>query len=150
RHRSNGGPMWCVVALLSTVPSVGAEPEDVAAPSVHDQARAKALLTTGQRAYAEHRYDDALAAFESAYALSGTPAVLLSIADAYERLGNTGGAVTALRRYRPYALPRELQALDARIRDLGGGEPPPTPGRAPNGPRTRTNAHRDNGVPVAG
>ena len=80
-----------------------------------EEARARALFAEGERAYASGRYEDAIAAFEESYRLSGRPLLLFSIANAYERMGRSHEAYAALRRYLPHAPASERALILARI-----------------------------------
>src|SRR5260221_8216145 len=61
-----------------------------------DDRRAHDLFVKGDAAYAEARYEDALASFREAYELSGRPQLLFNIANALERLGKLPEAVDNL------------------------------------------------------
>jgi tetratricopeptide (TPR) repeat protein len=73
------------IALLVAVLAVAH-----AAPAVAQPSEAERLYTSGQKAYDEKRYDDALAAWEKSYALSRLPGLLFNVAQAY-RLRNLPG-----------------------------------------------------------
>lgn len=99
---SSGGPAW-------------AKPD---APSAADDAKARDLFKQGDAAYAEARYDDALAAFEEAHRLSKRPRLLFNIGNALERLGKLSEAADALEKYLPHAKPAERDVLQKRIQNL--------------------------------
>lgn len=93
------------------------------ATSGDDEARA--LFELGRTEYASGRYDDALAHFERAYALSGRPELLYNMAQCFDRLRRDEDAIDALERYLA-ALPEasnrpeveaRLEALRAAVRD---------------------------------
>ncbi len=78
--------------LLSLAPSF-ARAQIVASPD----ARARELYLQGDREYQAGRYEQAVAAFQEAYRLSGRPLLLFNLANAYERLGRYAEALEALR-----------------------------------------------------
>ena len=86
--------------------------------SKKDDAHARKLYKKGDRAYAEGRYEDAVAAFEQAYRLSGRSLLLFNLGNAYERLGRYGDAAEALDRYLPDAKPSEQETVEKRIDNL--------------------------------
>lgn len=86
--------------------------------SKKDDRRAHRLYEKGDRAYAEGRYDAAVAAFEKAYELSGRPLLLFNLGNAYERLQRYQDAAEALDRYLPDAKPKEQDAIEKRIERL--------------------------------
>ena len=97
-------------------------------------AHARKLYKKGDRAYAEGRYEDAVAAFERAYRLSGRSLLLFNLGNAYERLGRYGEAAEALDRYLPDAKPSEQDIVEKRIDNLRRrakaeqqDKPPPPP-----------------------
>lgn len=90
-----------------------------------DDARARQLFREGDAAYAEARYDDALAAFEEAHRLSQRPRLLFNIGNALERLGKLREAAAALEKYLPHAKPSEKATLEKRIENLRKRAPEP-------------------------
>ena len=66
----------------------------------------------------EGRYEDALAAWTEAYALSQRPLILFNMANAYERNGQLEKAVAVLNRYRAYAQPDEQEVILRRIKNM--------------------------------
>lgn len=90
-----------------------------------DDARARRLFQQGDVAYAEGRYDDALAAFEEAHRLSQRPRLLFNIGNALERLGKLREAAAALEKYLPHAKPTERATLEKRIQNLRKRAPEP-------------------------
>ncbi|MCC6902979.1 MAG: tetratricopeptide repeat protein [Polyangiaceae bacterium] len=90
-----------------------------------DDARARRLFQQGDVAYAEGRYDDALAAFEEAHRLSQRPRLLFNIGNALERLGKLREAAAALEKYLPHAKPTEKATLEKRIQNLRKRAPEP-------------------------
>jgi tetratricopeptide (TPR) repeat protein len=101
-----------MMALLMLSPALHAQ----AASSADD--RARLLYSNGRMLFDEERYDDALLAWQEAYALSGRPLLLYNIALAHEKLGNYGEAVDLLYKYRVYATPDEQQGLIEQIAEL--------------------------------
>lgn len=69
------------------------------APADDDLARAKRQLAIGHQAYDEARHEDALAAFESAYAAYPVADFQYNIGLCHERLGNVEAAITAFEAY---------------------------------------------------
>jgi tetratricopeptide (TPR) repeat protein len=100
------------------------------APSLADEARAKALVVQGEALAQAGRYDEATAALEEAWALTRRPVLLARLAAVCEAAGDLGAALEALDRYRAHAPAREQAELDARIEALAaahGVAPPPPP-----------------------
>src|SRR4051812_6974203 len=81
-----------LVAVVLTLHATTAAAQSPAAP-------AQRALELGTRAMREQRIGDAVVAFEEAYRLNPTPAVLLSLAQAYRSLGRTSAAIDAFGRY---------------------------------------------------
>lgn len=104
-----GLAFWLGAPVASALPD---------APSAAEDAKARELFREGDRAYAEARYEDALARFEEAYRLSPRPRLLFNIGNALERLGQLADAADALERYLPDAKPNELDVLQKRIDNL--------------------------------
>lgn len=96
----------------------GSADTTTASESAADDARARELYENGSILYEEGRYEDAIAAWEEAYRLSGRPLLLFNTANALERLGRYDEAMTLLQRYRAYAPAEEREILDRRIRNL--------------------------------
>ena len=90
----------------------------------------------------ESDYENALKAFDKAYALSKRPAILLNIATVHERRGDSKAAIEALKRYLEVAPEgEEAQSVKNRITNLEkrleAAPPPaatPTPTPAPASP----------------
>jgi tetratricopeptide (TPR) repeat protein len=82
------------------------------------EVQARTLFEQGQAAYEEGRYEDAIHAFEQAYALSARPLLLYNIANAQERLGLLREALENLRYYLEDAPADEQPVLERRIRGL--------------------------------
>lgn len=80
--------------------------------------RARELYENGVILYDEGRYEDAIVAWNEAYAMSERPLLLYNIASAQERLGRWQEALDTLNRYRVYAATDERERLDRRIANL--------------------------------
>lgn len=102
--------MMLLLALLALAQEPALTPED--------EARAREIYENGATLYEEGLYEEAILAFEEAYAVSRRPALLYNIANAYERLGKWNEALDALNRYRVYAREEEREAIERRIRNL--------------------------------
>lgn len=98
----------CVFILFQSTSSL-AQSEDE---------RARLLFDNGHQLYMEGRYEDALAAWTEAYALSQRPLILFNMANAYERNGQLKEAVSVLNRYRAYAQPDEQEVILRRIKNM--------------------------------
>ena len=115
-----------MIGLLLALPALAAEPTVpvneplllALAADDPDDARARELYDNGAILYEEGRYEDAIAAWEEAYRLSGRPLLLFNIANALERLGRYDEAMVDLSRYRAFAPAEERETLDRRIRNL--------------------------------
>jgi len=92
-------------------PQLGAMSEDERNAQME---QAKALYANGKSLYDEGLYDQAVKAFEESYSLSGQPALLFNIANAFERLGDLGSALDALNWYRIYVMDEKEQERIAR------------------------------------
>jgi PEGA domain-containing protein len=77
---------------------------------------AAALKEQGDHAMDALHYDDALAAYEKAYALTKAPALLYNQARAYQALGDYASALDFLERFETEAPP----SLQSRVPDLKG------------------------------
>lgn len=80
--------------------------------------RAQELFHRGDALYAQGRYEDAILAFQEAYAISERPLLLYNIANAEERLGRWADALGMLQRYLPDAAPTERADVEQRIRSI--------------------------------
>lgn len=103
--------MTVALALLLGV-ALAADPDPAA------EARARELYDNGAILYDEGRYEDAIAAWEEAFRLSGRPLLLYNMANAAERLGDWDRAMELLSRYRAFAPAEERETLDRRIRNI--------------------------------
>ncbi|MFT5353439.1 MAG: tetratricopeptide (TPR) repeat protein [Polyangiales bacterium] len=80
--------------------------------------RARSLYLRGDRLYSEGRYEEATAAFQESYDLSGRPGLLFNLANAYERLGQLEEALQALQRFAPDAPEHQRATVNTRISTL--------------------------------
>jgi tetratricopeptide (TPR) repeat protein len=95
--------LWC-----SSFASAQSDPDN----------EARRLFLEGDELYAQGRYEEAIERFEHSYALSGRPALLFNLANAYERLGQYASAADALRRYLERADNADRATLEARLERL--------------------------------
>lgn len=104
------------LALGVACPSaVMAQKEDM---SRKDRREAKRLFNKAHLAYRRGDYEEAILKWEQSFELSGEPLIYLSIANAYERLGEAEEALDYLQRWREKAPRREHEELDGRIESL--------------------------------
>ena len=96
----------CAVVTASLPMPAWAQEEDDAAASVE----ARRVFEGATRAYAEERYEDALAMFRRAHELTGAPELHYNIGVTLERLGRVQAAIEAYERY-------VAEAVDAEDRD---------------------------------
>lgn len=87
-------------------------------PGDEGEERARRLYLLGDDLYMQGRYDEALAAFEESYELSGRPLLLYNMANVYERSGEFDEALLKLEAYLPSATDEERPRLRARIESL--------------------------------
>lgn len=80
--------------------------------------RARELFLKGDAAYAEGRYEEALAAFQEAYDLSGRPQLLFNISNSLERLGRYQEAVDALDKYLASGKAKDRDVVQKRLTNL--------------------------------
>lgn len=95
-----------------------AAPPKSAPESAAADARAHALFRDGDAAYAEGRYEEAHAAFQEAYELSGRPQLLFNISNALERLGRYAEASEALERYLTSGKVKDRAIIQKRLANL--------------------------------
>ncbi|MBN2573726.1 MAG: hypothetical protein JXP73_04110 [Deltaproteobacteria bacterium] len=92
---------------------------DAEAEAPIDRVAAKAAFHEGLRAFNLGKWDEAIAAFENSYKLSGDPALLFNVAQAQRQAGHGKEAVIAYKAYlreNPDTPHREL--VEAKIREL--------------------------------
>src|SRR5689334_19842947 len=80
--------------------------------------RARELFQKGDTAYAEGRYEEALAAFQEAYDLSGRAQLLFNVSNALERLGRYQEAVDALEKYLSSGKAKDRDVVQKRLANL--------------------------------
>lgn len=108
-----------IVALTCCVaaPSAHAQPHGGSEKAASDQ-RAREVFLKGDAAYAEGRYEEALASFKEAYELSGRPQLLFNISNALERLGRYPEAVDALEKYLASGKAKDRDVVQKRLANL--------------------------------
>lgn len=89
-----------------------------AQPKPDKDTQAKDLFSKGDTAYAEGRYEEALAAFQEAYGLSNRPQLLFNISNALERLGRYPEAVAALDKYLASGKAKDRDVVQKRLANL--------------------------------
>jgi tetratricopeptide (TPR) repeat protein len=104
-----------------TGPTVApAAPPPAAEPTQEQRDAARDAYTRGQALFAQSKYEEALVAFEQAYAAVPNPVVLLSLAECSVRLGKLDEAEATFQRYlsaRPDAPDRaDIEAKIAELR----------------------------------
>lgn len=110
---------WSLVAAalaLAPTPAWSGSPKK--AMTAQQRAEAKRLFDQAHLAYERGRYEEAILKWEQSYELSGEPLIFESIANAYERLGDTRQAREYLARWRAAAPRSEQAALDERLASL--------------------------------
>lgn len=134
-------------ALLGAPSALAQESDDENEPSDAD-IRARELYRLGDDLYSHGRYEEALAAFEESYELSGRPLLLFNMANAQERSGQWDAAIESLEGYLPHTTDEERPRIENRLRSLRqrasrlatmtgaeeGDESPPEPRRSLTGP----------------
>lgn len=126
---ARGSALLCVVIAVATLePSIAA-----AAPSadgvarLHDVERARVELALGQRRCDEGRYEQALPAFEAAYAAYPVAELQFNVPLCHERLGNTVAAIDAFEAYLADAIDSTARAdVEARLAVLRAALPAPS------------------------
>lgn len=113
RARGVVGALAVAVALVVCAPHAAwADPRGEKA--ANDQ-RAREVFQRGDAAYAEGRYEEALAAFKEAYDLSGRPQLLFNVSNALERLGRYTEAVESLEKYLASGKVRDRDVVQKRL-----------------------------------
>lgn len=103
--------MWWL--LLWTASAQNSRPEEMTVEA--RDAHARQIYENGTLLYEEGLYEDAIAAFQEAYRLSGIHKLLLNVANCYERLGAYEKAIAVLNRYRAFAPSDQHETLKSRI-----------------------------------
>ncbi|MBM4376632.1 MAG: hypothetical protein FJ095_16230 [Deltaproteobacteria bacterium] len=86
--------------------------------SMKDRIEAKRLFNQAHLAYKNGDYEEAILKWQQSYELSREGLIFESIANAYERLGQSRRALDNLREWRKVAPFREHKTLDSRIERL--------------------------------
>lgn len=107
-----------IVALSRAVGTAEAAPQQKAPEKAAADVRARELFLKGDAAYAEGRYEEAYAAFQEAYDLSGRPQLLFNISNALERLGKYSEALDALEKYLASGKAKDREVVQKRLANL--------------------------------
>lgn len=83
-----------------------------------NEEQARRLFLLGDDLYMQGRYEEALAAFEESYELSGRPLLLYNMANVHERSGDFEQALLKLEAYLPESTDQERPRLRTRIESL--------------------------------
>lgn len=110
---ASGSPDQVAAGNVDVVPEPPATP-----PDQETDARAREIFLHGDGLFSEGAYEQALAAFEESYRLSGRPRILFAMANTYERMERFEEALLVLRRYEPDARPEDAAEVRERIRVL--------------------------------
>jgi tetratricopeptide (TPR) repeat protein len=89
-----------------------------APPSDKERRDAKRLFNKAHLAYRRGDYEEAILKWEQSFELSQEPLIYLSIANAYERLGDSKATLDYLKKWREQAPKHEHKELDGRIERL--------------------------------
>ena len=120
-HTSRSRPHLAALIIALTLATGGAPSvarAQKANVSQKDRREAKRLFNQAHLAYRRGDYEEAILKWEQSFDLSGEPLIYLSIANAYERLGDPEQALDYLTRWREKAPRREHEELDQRIESL--------------------------------
>jgi hypothetical protein len=116
-----------VVAIAIATPAMAAPSIDDAAGPL-DVERARVELALGQQRYDEGRYEQALPAFEAAFAAYPVAELQFNVGLCHERLGHTAAAITAFEAYLSDDLDSTDRAdVEARLVVLRASLPAPSP-----------------------
>jgi len=112
-------PAWAQEAI-PCADGEAQENEGPAEPVVLDEneEQARRLFLLGDDLYMQGRYEEALAAFEESYELSGRPLLLYNMANVHERSGDFEQALLKLEAYLPESTDEERPRLRTRIESL--------------------------------
>jgi hypothetical protein len=136
---------WCARLLTAAVCGAVLMAAAPARAQSSDDELGRRHFESGVAYLQESDYENALKAFEKAYALSKRPAILLNIATVHERKGDLKAAINALERYLEVAPDsEEAQSVKNRIANLEKrleSSPPPAATPAPTpAPPPQTNS----------
>ncbi len=101
-------------AAMTTAPAARAQPGATA----KQRADAKRFFNQAHLAYQNGDYEEAILKWQQSYELSKEALIFESIANAYERLGDSRRALDNLKKWREVAPWREQKTLDSRIERL--------------------------------
>ena len=124
--------VWALSLGLSALPTVGwaqagqGDARENITLSVDQLDQAETTFFKGLAAYRAGRFDEAIADFQKAYALSKHRDMLFNLGRSYEGKGDKANAVTAYRRYLATD-PVDESAIIQRIKQLGGDPTPLIP-----------------------
>lgn len=105
--------MIALLTLLAASAQVRPEEMDLA----QRDERAREIYENGTELYQEGLYEDAAAAFQESYRISGLHRLLLNVVNCYERLGRYEEAIAVLNRYRAFAAVEERERLRVRLEE---------------------------------
>lgn len=107
---------WLALLAATTLSaSAAADKKKETDPKI---AEARTAFEEGKELYNKGRYEDAIVKFERSFELSQRLLIFVSIANAYERLGQFKKARDALARWREVAPDEEVANLDERLKAL--------------------------------
>jgi tetratricopeptide (TPR) repeat protein len=107
-----------ILAFVATASPVRVAVAQASGDDDRDDAQARELFLEGDEAYAEADYERAATLFMRAYELSGRPALLFNLGNAYERMGAYDRAAEALQRYLDSPEARDREVIERRIARL--------------------------------
>lgn len=102
-----------VILAVLWIPTIHAQRSEVARTQ-----QARRLFESGNRAFSEGRYRDALGYFAGAHELSARPELLYNVGRAAEEAGERDRALDAYRRYLASAESERREEVELRIRTL--------------------------------
>ena len=117
RARSALAALVVGLGIAGSASSARAQAQPKIDKAAADQ-RAKDLFAKGDSAYAEGRYEEALASFQEAFTLSGRPQLLFNVSNALERLGRYADAVDALEKYLASGKAKDRDVVQKRLANL--------------------------------
>ena len=115
RLGSKSGLVAATIACAVAIGVPDAHAQSRTSEKAATEIRAKELFQKGDAAYAEGRYEEALAAFQESYDISGRPQLLFNVSNALERLGRYAEAVDALEKYLASGKARDKDVVQKRL-----------------------------------
>jgi tetratricopeptide (TPR) repeat protein len=117
--------VWSLAIAMFVGPAVAHAQNDPPGAATKDDAQAKARAKVhferGIAAYKEGRYKDAIDAFLDAHREFPSPSLSFNTARAYEKMGDSAGALRFYREYlRQLGEPPDRAAVEARVSELEG------------------------------